>query len=80
MLVNVKKVGVKAPLHRDCPVLLHNGSLLSSHSKPGVGASLLKMEEALQSNKTEYRGRWRRGKLEQSSKTSAVTGGVDQEK
>ena len=32
-----------------------------------VGGSLLKVEEALQSSKTKCRGRWRRGRLEQSS-------------
>ena len=47
-------------------------------SRQNVGGSLLKVEEALQSSKTEYRGRWRRGRLEQSSETSAVAGGVDQ--
>ena len=46
-------------------------------SRQNGGDSLLKVEEALQSSKTEYRGRWRRGRLEQSSKTSAVAGGVD---
>ena len=43
-----------------------------------VGGSLLKVEEALQSSKTECRGRWRRGRLQQYSETSAVAVGVDQ--
>ena len=43
-----------------------------------MGSSLLKVEKALQSSKTECRGRWQRGRLEQSLETSAVAGGVDQ--
>ena len=45
---------------------------------PSVGGSLLKVEEALQSSKTECHGIWWRGRLEQPLETSAVAGGVNQ--
>ena len=45
-----------------------------------MGGSLMKVEEVLQSSKTECHGRWRRGRLELSLETSARAGGVDQGK